>query len=221
MTPGGDEIADAHPARRAHVPPGGTQRFLCFLVVMREQARVLVQSLSFGGGNGRRDRRVSCPPRRTELHVQRDLVCQRMLERVFRYRVDRTLVHELRRKERRQRRVELVPSDLHHRLEQRARELLADHRRRVQHLLLPIAEPIDPRREQRLHRRRHLDGALRRRELVRPPRADEATRLDQRYRYPIVVVRESGNSGHAFRTFPACMAAERRGGLPRATSGRR
>lgn len=49
------------------MPLGGTQRFPCFLVVMREQTGVLVEPLGFGGGNGFRDGRVSRPPRRVEL----------------------------------------------------------------------------------------------------------------------------------------------------------
>ena len=83
-----------------------------------------------------------------------------MLERILRHRIDRALVNHLGREQRAQCRVEIVAVDLDHRLQQWSWELLADHRRRVQHLFLAIAEAVDTRREQRLHGRRNLHGSI-------------------------------------------------------------
>ena len=44
------------------------------------------------------------------------------------------------------------------RLEQRKRNVLADDRGRFQQLFLLTRQPVDACRENRLHRRRHLDG---------------------------------------------------------------
>ena len=78
-----------------------------------------------------------------------------MLERVDGLGIELLLVDELAPDQLAKRVLELRGTRLHDSRQHRLGELLADHRRRLQHRLLPLRHPVDARREDRLHARRH------------------------------------------------------------------
>ncbi len=82
-----------------------------------------------------------------------------------------------------QRRLQLVGGELRHFRQQRLGEVLADHRRHLQQPLLALRQPIDARRQHRLHGRRHLEPLDRRHQPVGAAGAFEMPRLDQRLRH--------------------------------------
>jgi hypothetical protein len=57
---------------------------------------------------------------------------------------------------------------------------LADHRRRLEHLLLAFWQPVDPRREDALHGRRHGDFFCGLAQSVGTPGSRQSAHFDQR-----------------------------------------
>src|SRR5206468_11979485 len=133
-----------------------------------------------GRGDGRRDRGGQGGGPLGELRAVRHLLRQGMPECVLGLREERGLVQELGRHERAERGRELGGGQLHHRLQDGLGELLPDHRRGLQYLLLTLREAIDARGEHRLHRRRDGDLCHRPRQAVRAPGSLQGSSLQQR-----------------------------------------
>ena len=102
-----------------------------------------------------------------------------MLEGVLGVREERHLVHELRGRELLQRRRELRRGQLDHACQDGLRELPADHRGRLQHLLAALPQPVDPRRQHGLHGRRDAHLLHGSKQTIRALAAHEDPRLDQ------------------------------------------
>ena len=85
-------------------------------------------------------------------------VRQGVLEGVFQVREQARFVEELGRLQMRQAHAKRLVRHLGNGLEQRQGHLRADHRRRLQQALLLRRQPVDARREHRLHRGWHLHG---------------------------------------------------------------
>ena len=110
----------------------------------------------------------------------RHLLREGMLEGVLRVRIERRLVEKLRPHERLQRGAELRLRLPGHALQDGLRELLPDHRGRLEHGLLPLAEAVDPRGQDGLHGGGEGEPLRRLHELIRAPRPLQAAALDQR-----------------------------------------
>src|SRR5712675_1315420 len=87
----------------------------------------------------------------------RDLLRERVLEGVLDLSYRRLLVDELRKLQRGEWRRELIVGLARHRAYQAEPELLANHRDRLQEVLLGRRQPIDARGQHRLHGRGYLD----------------------------------------------------------------
>ena len=167
----GGEVGAPHPLGRAPVPARGAERLAGLLPVMRQQRGALVEMLGVLPLDRARHRGVHLAAPLAELAAERHLLRQRMLEGVLGHRVERLLVDELGAAQRRQRRLQLVGGQLRHCRQQRLGEVLADHRRDLQQPLLALRQPIDARRQHRLHGRRHLEPLDRRHQPVGAARA--------------------------------------------------
>ena len=101
-----------------------------------------------------------------------DLVGEGMLERVLEVGKEPRLIEELSGLEPVESPVELVVGELSDRLEKPERDVFPDHRRGLQQAFVFGRDPIDAGRQDRLDRRRHLDGlrALRQPVRARAPR---------------------------------------------------
>ena len=95
------------------------------------------------------------------------------LEGVLERRVQGALVQELPCAQHGQRLGQILVGKLDDLAQDRVGELLADHGGRLQHVLLPLAEPIDPRGERGVHACRHVDLVDRRSEPVGAARSGE------------------------------------------------
>ena len=117
------------------------------------------------------------------------LVRQRVLERVFQLGEEIGLVQELRRLQPRQARGHGLLGQPGNVPQQRERDIVADDRRRLQQVPLLGRQPIDPRRQHRLHRRRDLQrrGVLR--HVILPAPASQDPGLDQ---CPHALLQEEG-----------------------------
>ena len=95
-----------------------------------------------------------------QLRALRHLLRQRVLERIFRPRPDRSLIQKFRRHQCRQRLIQrrlIQRRDARqHLTQQRFGKLLADHRGGLQHLLFAFAQTIDARGEHGLHAGRNV-----------------------------------------------------------------
>src|SRR5205085_3158020 len=125
-------------------------------------------------------RRMGPSPPLLELRGERDLLREWMLEEILGDRVERLLVDELGVLERLQRLAELRGVLLDDGGERRLVELASDHGGGLQHVLVALRQPIDARREDRVHGARHLEPVDWRDEAVRALAAPELPRLDQR-----------------------------------------
>ena len=104
---------------------------------------------------------------------------QRVLEGVLQIREELRLVEELRLLQMREPPPQRLLRLLRDRRQERVGHVLADHRGRLQELLLLRRQPVDPRRQDRLHRGRHLQRLHRPRQPVRPPLPRQRPRLHQ------------------------------------------
>ena len=149
-------VAGARPGGGARVPARRLERLAGRLPVLGEQRRALVEPLRVLLGDRPRDRRVDRGAALAELRAVGHLLGQRVLERV-----DAPPGRAPARRRTRPRPGSRSASSSSARLElddpreHRLGELLADHRRRLQHRLLALREPVDARREDGLHGRRH------------------------------------------------------------------
>ena len=114
-----------------------------------------------------------------QLRGERHLLRQRMLEEILGDRIQRLLVDELGVLERLQRFAQLRRVLLDDGGQGRLVELAADHRGGLQHVLLPLRQPIDARREQRVHGARHLQLVDRRDQTIGALAALQLPRLDE------------------------------------------
>ena len=112
-------------------------------------------------------------PALAELQVVGNLLRQRVPERVHRLGVQLLLEHELPLDQFVEGVLERRGLQRRHSSQDRLRELLADHRCRLQDGLLPGGEPVDPGGKDRLHARRHPVPATRPDEPVRAALAFE------------------------------------------------
>jgi hypothetical protein len=102
---------------------------------------------------------------------------ERVLEGDFEIREELRLVEELRLLEVREPPPQMVLRMLRDRREERVGHVLADHRGRLQEPLLLRRQPVDPRRQDHLHRGRHLQRLHRSRQPVRPTLSCQRPRL--------------------------------------------
>ena len=126
-----------------------------------------------------RDAGVGAAAAIAQLRVERDLLRERVLEGVLGDGVERLLVDELGGLEDAERLAELEPRKVRDGFEDRLRELVADHRRSLQHALVPLHQAIDARREQRVHGGRDLERLDRRDQSIGAAGALEVAGLDQ------------------------------------------
>ena len=112
-----------------------------------------------------------------------------MLEGVLDLGKETRLVQELRGLKRRQAAPEVGLGQLRDRLEQRQRDVLADHRGGLQQALVPGRQPVDPRRQDGLHGRRDLD---RRHRLDQPVRSRVAGQDLGFHQAPHALLQEQG-----------------------------
>ena len=156
---------------------------------MGEPLDVLAEPLPVLRLDRRHDARVHAAPPRLRQTAVHHLVRERVREGVFQLGEEIGLVQKLRRLQPRQaRRQRLLgqPGNVAH---QRERDIDADDRRHLQQVRLRGRQPIDPRGQHRLHRRRDLKrpGALRR--VIVPALAPQDPGLDQR---PHALLQEEG-----------------------------
>lgn len=123
-----------------------------------------------------------------------------MLEGVLDLGEETRLVQELRGLERRQAAPEVLLGQLRDGLEQRQGHVLADHRGRLQEALVPGRQPVDPRRQDGLHRGRDLD---RRRRLDQPVRSRVAGQDLGFHQAPHALLQEQGIPLGALDQHPA------------------
>src|SRR5881628_2753703 len=103
-----------------------------------------------------------------------------MLERILRPRGGRDQAQELPFLEVRERRAQIVIAETADRPEERLIELLADDGGGLQHVLERLAESIDARRQEGLHRGGKSEDIDRRRQAIGAALADEAAGRHQR-----------------------------------------
>jgi hypothetical protein len=126
-----------------------------------------------------RHRGVRLSPPLSQLRRVGHLLRERVLERERDLRIQGLLVQELGPYEPMQSIPEVIALELRHGGEQRLSKLPADHRRRVEQLLLALRQPIDASREQRLHGPGNRELRDRPFEPEASARAAERSRLDQ------------------------------------------
>ena len=95
-------VGDARPLRRTAMPARAGERFTGLLAVMRQERGALVEMLGVLLLDGARHRGMHLAAALLELAAERDLLRQRMLERILGDRIDRLLVDELGAVQRRQ-----------------------------------------------------------------------------------------------------------------------
>ena len=108
-----------------------------------------------------------------------DLLGQDVLEGVLDLGEETRLVEELRGLHPGQSAPEVALVAADDGLEQRQREVAADHRRRLEHPLLLGVQAVDASGQDRLHRRRHADARQRLRQMKGPALTDHDPRLDE------------------------------------------
>ena len=173
-------IPRADPLSRPAVPVDGHQRLVGPFPVLRQQRGVLIEPVSVEPFDGAGHRRMDRLAALAELRAVRHLLGQRMLEGVLRLRVKRRLVEELPAHQLRHRRGQLGLGKGCHPVEDQPRDFLADHGGGPEDLLLARRQPVDPRGEDRLHRRREGELGRRPDQPIRPLRAGEVPGLHQR-----------------------------------------
>src|SRR5262245_14622825 len=109
----------------------------------------------------------------------RDLVGERMLERVLQIRKQTRLVQELGRLQMREPAPKILFTQIGDGQQQRERHVLADDGGRLEQSLVVQREAVDARRENRLDRRGYLGRRGIAREPVGATATDERSRLDE------------------------------------------
>ena len=214
------EIAHAGPLGRAAAPARGLEPLARSLPVVREERGALLQPVRVELDECPRHRGVRPRPPLGELRAVRHLVRQRMPERVLPAGMELVLVDHACGDQVVNRLFHLHLGELAHPPEHRLRELVPDHRCRLQERLLPLRQPVNPRCEQRLHARRDGEVVDRAGESIGAVRAGEVAGLDQRLddlldeegvpgSAPADAVRERGDRGVAAEQ----VLEERRDGL--------
>ena len=173
-------VVVARPVGGAAVPTGRFQRLVGLFPVVRDQRGLLVQTVAAELFRSACDGRVDAPSLGGELRLVRDLLRERVLERVLGLGIQRLLEDELRADQVAERRRQLLlvqPGDESNR---RLREALADYGSGSQHSLLSLFEAIDACRQDRSHRGSDLDLCDRLDESVAAARALEGAFLDEK-----------------------------------------
>ncbi len=148
------------------------------------------------------------------------LVRERVLEGVLQVREELRLVEELRLLQMREPAPQGLLRLLRDRREQRVGHVLADHRGRLQELLLLWRQPVDARRQDRLHRGRDLQRLHRPRQPVRSALSRQRARLHQRAHRLLQEERVAALDQHLReRREPRVRAEQRREQLCRALGG--
>ena len=126
------------------------------------------------------DRPVERAPPILQHASVRDLVRERVLERVLEVGEKLRLVHELGGLEVRKAPPQRFLVDLDNRAQKGERNVRPDDRGSLEHALFLRIEPVDARGDDGLHRRRHLQRVGRLHEPVGAALADQRASLDQR-----------------------------------------
>ena len=148
--------------------------------MLGEQRGALIQLVGMQLLKRLRDAAVHRRTALTELGVVGDLLRQRMLERVHGVGVELLLIQELRGDQRPQSRLELAVAEHGRSLQNRLGELPSDHRGALQQALLALGEPVDPRREDSVDRRRDRGVVNRAYEPVGAALTGEVARFHER-----------------------------------------
>jgi hypothetical protein len=162
------------------VPLGGLQKLPGTLVVVRDQCGLLVEAIFVDALDRLGDRAVNPGATPSKLRLVRHGPRERMLERVLRLRVEDDLVEELGVLQCAERRGPFGIGKLHDTLQDRLRDPLADHCCALEHVLLPLRQPVDARGQDgvdRVGNRQVLDGPD---EAVGAPGPLEVPRLGER-----------------------------------------
>src|SRR5438132_897789 len=152
----------------------------CMLPVVGEERRALAKLPRLPFLDRARDGGMDAGPALRELRAVGDFLGQRVLEGVLDLRIERLLVEELGSRERMESGGQVSVAEISNAPENRLGEPLADHRRRLQHPLLPLGETVDARGEDALHGRGQADLLRGPDQLVRTPASRDHARLDQR-----------------------------------------
>src|SRR5215472_17440857 len=117
------------------------------LPVVGEERRTLTELPRLQLLDRARDGAVPARSSLRELRAVGDFLGQRVLECVLSLWTERLLVEELGTRESMESSSELSAAELHNTTQYRFGEVLPDHRSRLQHPLLQLGQPVDPRRE--------------------------------------------------------------------------
>ena len=147
--------------------------------VMRELLDVLAETVGVQVLDGADDGPVQRLPALAQEPAVGDVVRQRVLERVLELGKQSRLVQELTGLEASEAAAAGFLVEAGHREQERERHVASDDRRRLQQALVVSGEPIDARREDRLHRRRHPYGVEIFQEAVGAAGTAEHTGLDE------------------------------------------
>jgi hypothetical protein len=147
--------------------------------VMGHDLDLLGQAIRVHALDGVHDGVVQLAPSLTEQARVRDVVRQRVLERVLDVREQRGLVEELRGLELVEAGAQRVVVEAGDGAQEGERHVLADHGGGLEQPLVLGRQSIDARGEDRLHGWRDLDGLRRLRQTVIAELADEGPGLDQ------------------------------------------
>ena len=188
--------------------------------VVRQPLHVLDEAIGVQALDGGRHRGVKIAPALPQETGVGHVVGQRVLEGVLQIREELRLVEELRLLEMREPPPQGLLRLLRDRRQERVRHVLADHRGRLQEPLLLRRQPVDPRRQDRLHRGRHLQRLHRPRQPVRSARTIQRPRLHQRPHRLLQEERVAPLHQHLRqRREPGVRAEQRRQQLRRALGG--
>ena len=188
--------------------------------VVRQPLHVLDEAIGVQALDGGRHRGVKIAPALPQEARVGHVVGQRVLEGVLQIREELRLVEELRLLQMREPPPQGLLRLLRDRRQERVGHVLADHRGGLQEPLLLRRQPVDPRRQDRLHRRRHLQRLHRPRQPVRSALPRQRPRLHQGPHRLLQEERVAPLHQHLRqRRQPGVRAEERRQQLRRALGG--
>src|SRR6266542_3671403 len=175
-----DRIVEPHPLGGPAMPLRRLPSVARVLPVVGEKRSTLAKSPRLDFLDRTRDPGMDAGSSLCELRAVGDFLGQGVLEGVLGLRIERLQVKELGTRQGMESGGQLSLAEVGHALENRLRELLADHRRRLQHPLLPLGEAVNPCREYALHGRGQANLFCRRDQAIRTPGSRDNARLDQR-----------------------------------------
>ena len=125
--------------------------------MLREERRLLVEPALVQLLERARHRGVRARAPLAQLRAERDLLRERVLEGVLGDGVERRLVDELGASQRCERVAQLRVGEPCHARQHGLAELLADHGRGLEQLLLALGQPVDARGQHGLHARGNFE----------------------------------------------------------------